>query len=115
MTDFYQTLIYMMAIWPATKVPADLEIVSQGRQLQKSLYLGYYMTDFNQSFTKLMQLGLAEKGVTSDDLYNFGQVYISQSNISYYQNDFNQILFQNYDSSTGVVAFVYRRSFLFPS
>ena len=61
MTDFYQTFIEIMAMWPATKMSsADLENVGHGHHLHKS-YRRYYMSDFNQSFTKMMHLGLAAK------------------------------------------------------
>ena len=42
-------------------ISADLENVSEGHHLQKSLYLGNYTAYCNKTFTKMMTLRLTTK------------------------------------------------------
>ena len=63
-------MITMMATMPATKndLSSDLENVSQGRHLQKALYLSYYTTEsFYQTFIEMMAVWPATK--ISDSRY----------------------------------------------
>ena len=58
MTDFHQTFIELMLMWPATKIlSADLENVDQGHCSQISLYLGYYATNFSSASLKCCNWG----------------------------------------------------------
>ena len=92
MTNFNQTFIEMMAVWPATRViSSDLEIVGS-HHLQKNCCISTIIWPI---FTKLSlnySTEASSQNAISADLENVGQVHHLQKSlqVGYYMINFNQ-------------------------